>query len=68
MSCAAIPKLRPQFRGEGRFILKGGYAIPVLGIGACLWLMLQVSSQSIWMTAIFVGIGSLLFWIGKKQA
>ena len=68
MSCAAIPKLRPQFRGEGRFILKGGYAIPVLGIVACLWLMLQVSSQSIWMTAIFVGIGSLLFWIGKKQS
>ncbi len=68
MSCAAIPKVRPQFRGEGRFILKGGYAIPVLGIGACLWLMLQVSSQSIWMTAIFVGLGSLLFWIGKKQA
>ena len=68
MSCAAIPKLRPQFRGEGRFILKGGYLIPVLGIGACLWLMLQVSSQSIWMTAIFVGIGSLLFWIGKKQS
>ena len=67
MSCAAIPKLRPQFRGEGRFILKGGYLIPVLGIGACLWLMLQVSSQSIWMTAIFVGIGTLLFWIGKKQ-
>ena len=67
MSCAAIPKLRPQFRGEGRFILKGGYLIPVLGIGACLWLMLQVSSQSIWMTTIFVGIGTLLFWIGKKQ-
>ena len=67
MSCAAIPRLRPQFRGEGRFILKGGYLIPVLGIGACLWLMLQVSSQSIWMTAIFVGIGSLLFWVGKKQ-
>ncbi len=68
MSCAAIPKLRPQFRGEGRFILKGGYAIPVLGIGACLWLMLQVSSQSIWMTAIFVGIGSLMYWVGKRQS
>jgi amino acid transporter len=67
MSCAAIPRLRPRFRGAGRFILKGGYTIPVLGIGACLWLMLQVSEQSIWMTAIFVGIGSLLFWIGKKQ-
>ncbi|MDA0313979.1 MAG: APC family permease [Bacteroidetes bacterium] len=68
MSCAAIPKLRPQFRGEGRFILKGGYTIPLLGIGACLWLMLQVSSQSIWMTAIFVGIGSILYWAGKRQS
>jgi len=68
MSCAAIPRLRPQFRGEGRFILRGGYSIPILGIAACVWLMLQVSERSIWMTAIFVGIGSLLFWIGKKQA
>ena len=67
MSCAAIPKLRPQFRGEGRFILKGGYLIPILGIAACVWLMMQVSERSIWMTAIFVGIGTLLFWIGKKQ-
>ena len=68
MSCAAIPKLRPQFRGAGRFILKGGYLIPILGIAACLWLMMQVSERSIWMTAIFVGIGSFLYWIGKKQA
>ncbi len=68
MSCAAIPRLRPQFLGEGRFILRGGYSIPILGIAACVWLMLQVSERSIWMTAIFVGIGSLLFWIGKKQA
>jgi len=67
MSCAAIPKLRSQFRGEGRFILKGGYTIPVLGIVACLWLMLQVSFQSVWLTAIFVGIGSLLYWVGKRQ-
>jgi amino acid transporter len=68
MSCAAIPKLRPQFRGAGRFILKGGYLIPILGIAACLWLMMQVSERSIWMTAIFVGFGSFLYWIGKKQA
>ncbi len=67
MSCAAIPKLRPQFREKGRFILKGGYAIPVLGTLACLWLMLQVSSQSIWMTAIFIAVGAGLFWLGRKQ-
>lgn len=68
MSCAAIPRLRDQFRGEGRFILRGGYLIPILGILACIWLLFQVSSLSIWMTAFFVGLGSLLFWIGKKQA
>ena len=68
MSCAAIPKLRPQFRGEGRFILKGGYLIPILGIAACVWLMLQVSERSIWMTSIFVGIGSILYWVGKRQS
>ena len=68
MSCAAIPRLRPQFRGEGRFILRGGYSIPILGIAACVWLMLQVSERSIWMTAIFVGIGSILYWVGKRQS
>lgn len=67
MSCAAIPKLRSQFQGPGKFILSGGYIIPVLGILACLWLMLQVSERSIWMTAIFIGIGTGLYWVGKRQ-
>lgn len=67
MSCAAIPKLRPQFRGEGKFILKGGYLIPIFGILACLWLMMQVSEQSVWMTALFIGIGTGLYWLGRKQ-
>jgi amino acid transporter len=66
MSCAAIPRLRSQFIGEGRFILKGGYTIPILGILACLWLMLQVSERSIWMTALFITIGSGLYWLGRK--
>ncbi|MDP2040498.1 MAG: APC family permease [Algoriphagus sp.] len=68
MSCAAIPRLRSRFEGEGRFILKGGYIIPVLGILACLWLMLQVSERSIWMTALFIAIGSGLYWLGKKRS
>ncbi|WP_317195120.1 APC family permease [Algoriphagus oliviformis] len=67
MSCAAIPKLRPRFREKGRFILRGGYTVPILGTLACLWLMLQVSSQSVWMTALFIAVGSGLFWLGKKQ-
>lgn len=67
MTCAAVPALRPRFRGPARFILKGGYLIPVLGILACLWLMLQVSWNSVWMTALFIAIGGLLYWLGKKQ-
>jgi amino acid transporter len=67
MSCSAIPKLRPRFKNEGRFILKAGYTIPALGILACLWLMLQVSAQSIWMTAIFIAVGTGLYWLGKMQ-
>ncbi|MEX0722649.1 MAG: APC family permease [Gracilimonas sp.] len=68
ITCAAVPKLRPKFRGEGRFILKGGYVIPALGILACLWLMLQVSFNSIWLTSLFIAIGTGLYWLGRRQA
>lgn len=67
ISCAAIPVLRPRFINENRFILKGGYIIPILGILSCLWLMFQVSINSIWMTALFIAIGSCLYWLGRKQ-
>tara|TARA_R100000388_G_C7244612_1_gene164005 strand:- start:1582 stop:2886 length:1305 start_codon:yes stop_codon:yes gene_type:complete len=68
ISCAAIPVLRPRFRGEDRFILKGGYLIPALGILACIWLMFQVSFNSIWMTALFIAIGSGFYWLGKRES
>ena len=71
MSCAAIPVLRPRFKSEGRFINKAGYLIPILGILACLWLMMQVSWTSVWMTAVLILIGSGFYWIskaGKRQA
>lgn len=65
MSCAAIPVLRPRFKSEGRFINKAGYLIPILGILACLWLMMQVSWTSVWMTAVLILIGSGFYWISK---
>lgn len=67
MTCATIPVLRPRFRGKGVFILKGGYLIPALGILACLWLMLQVSWTSVWLTAVLIAIGTGLYWLGKSQ-
>ena len=68
ITCAAIPKLRPRFQGEESFTLKGGYLIPVLGIIACLWLMFQVSLTNIWMTAVFIAVGSVLYWVARRKA
>lgn len=68
MTCATVPVLRPRFIGKGFFILKGGYLIPVLGILACLWLMLQVSWTSIWLTAVLIAVGTVLFFLGKAQS
>lgn len=67
ITCAAIPKLRPQFKGEKTFTLKGGYLVPILGILACLWLMFQVSLTNIWMTAAFIAVGSVLFWVARRK-
>lgn len=67
MTCATIPVLRPRFKGKGVFTLKGGYLIPALGILACLWLMLQVSWTSIWLTGVLIAIGTGLYWLGKSQ-
>jgi amino acid transporter len=68
MSCAAIPVLRPQMRGTGRFILRGGYLVPVLGILACLWLMFQVTFTSIWMTVAFILAGAMLYLIARRSS
>ncbi|MFC3880449.1 APC family permease [Algoriphagus namhaensis] len=67
MTCATVPVLRPRFVGKGFFILKGGYLIPILGILACLWLMLQVSWTSIWLTSVLIAVGTVLFFLGKAQ-
>lgn len=67
ITCGAVPVLRKRFKHKDRFVLKGGVVIPALGILACLWLMLQVSFNSIWLTALFIAIGTGLYWIGKQQ-
>jgi amino acid transporter len=67
ISCAAVPKLRPQFKDESPFILKGGPIIPILGIAACVWLMFQVSFLNIWMTALFIAAGTGLYYLARWQ-
>ena len=66
ITCASIPRLRSKFQNETTFTLKAGFLIPILGILACIWLMFQVSITNIWMTLLFIAIGSGLYWLGRK--
>ena len=61
ITCGSVPVLRKKYRSGEWFRVKGGLTIPILGILSCLWLMMQVSFSSIWLTALFIGIGTLLY-------
>src|SRR5690606_17744565 len=67
ISCAAIPRLRPRYGSKERFVLPFGYVIPILGIAACGWLLLQVSLDSFLLTAAFVIAGTGLYWLARRQ-
>lgn len=67
ISCGAIPVLRPKFKDNSPFVLKGGYLIPFLGILASIWLILQVSLSSIWLTVLFIVIGTGLYLLSRKK-
>jgi amino acid transporter len=66
LTCAAVPVLRPRQDSTKIFILRGGYSLPLLGIAACLWLMLQVSLASAMLTGAFILLGSALYWLARN--
>ena len=67
LTCAAVPLLRPRHRADGGFVLPMGHAIPVLGIAACGWLMLQVSLKSALLTMGFLVVGSVLYAAARSR-
>ena len=67
VSCAAIPVLRPRYAAPDRFVLPFGYTIPVLGLAACGWLLLQVSAESFLLTGIFIAVGTGFYWLARRQ-
>lgn len=46
--------------------LKGGYAIPLLGLAICIWLLLQSKTESWIAVSILIAIGIFLYWIEKR--
>ena len=67
MTCGAVPKLRKANVNSDGFVLPGGYLFPVLGVGACGWLALQVSKDSLILTALCVVGGSALYFVARRQ-
>lgn len=65
LTCAAVPLLRPRHRAGGGFVLPLGYLVPMLGIAACGWLMLQVSLKSAVLTLTFLAIGCVLYALAR---
>lgn len=68
LTCAAVPILRPKLASTSSFILPLGYSIPLLGLASCAWLALQVSLSSILATALFVLLGTALYFVARWQA
>jgi len=68
LTCAAVPLLRPRYRGTGGFVLPLGPMVPLLGIVACGGLMLQVSQKSALLTIGFLVIGCGLYALARWRS
>lgn len=68
LTCAAVPVLRPKLAASDSFVLPLGYTIPLLGLASCVWLALQVSLSSVLATALFVLLGTALYFLARWQA
>lgn len=67
LCCGAIPKLRPQFARSQSFRLPGAYAIPILGLLACAWLIWQVKLDAVLLTAALLAVGAVLYIMARRQ-
>ncbi len=68
VSIAALPAVRRKADDEMRsnaYRLKGGYAIPIVGLGVCCWLLAQSKAESWIVVSILLVIGGLLYALEK---
>ena len=64
----SLPRLHTALEaGKKPFHLPGGYAIPVLALGLCLWLTTHASAKSWLITAVFAALGAVLYLISFKR-
>lgn len=62
-----IPKFRKTMPlNDNTFRLPGGYIIPAFALIVCTWLLSSISLNSVIITLIFLGIGSILYYLMKR--
>jgi amino acid transporter len=66
ITCAALPVLRRK-GGAAGFVVPGGIAISVLGIGVCAYLLTTRPEKEIWQMAGAIGVGILLYFAGNVR-
>ncbi len=74
VSIASLPAVRRKADEETRrnaYRLKGGYAIPVIGLAICCWLLLQSKSESWQVVSILLALGGVMYalekWFGSRK-
>ena len=63
---ASLPAIRrnaDEAAQKKAFRLKGGYTIPILGLGICMWLLAQSTAESWIAISILLGIGWIFYAI-----
>lgn len=66
---ASLPAIRRNASVETRaqaYRLKGGYAIPVLGLAICIWLLMQSKAESWIAVSILIAIGIFFYWVEQR--
>jgi amino acid transporter len=69
LSIASLPIIRRQADDETRahaYHIKGGYAVPIVGLAICIWLTTHASVED-WKTiGMLLGIGFVLYVVERR--
>lgn len=66
---ASLPAIRRNADAATRakaYRLRGGYAIPLLGLAICVWLLMQSKTESWIAVSILIAIGIFFYWVEKR--
>ena len=67
----ALPAVRRRASGEpgsGQYRLRGGYAIPLLGLAICVWLLLHTTRENWLAVGVLLALGVSLYMLEKRLA